>query len=135
MVNELSGIAKKKGTESAEENMRSIHFLGLDCLVTIMQSLVDWSAELRESNNDDLNGDQDDDVHVDDLVTEIKDSPSQSKSKNSQVNFPQQKMYASSNMFEIYFKTKKLDVVKHWYYYCTTTSKKSFLFFGNIEFS
>lgn len=49
MVNDLSKIAQKStapggGVDTAEMKLK---VLGLECLVTIMKSLVDWSKDLR----------------------------------------------------------------------------------------
>lgn len=46
MVNDLSKIAQK-ATPPADTAEMKLKVLGLECLVTIMKSLVDWSKDLR----------------------------------------------------------------------------------------
>jgi len=60
MVNELAGIAKHAPPQEASFDVWSgptvdsketeIQLVALECLVTIMKSLVDWSRELRDED-------------------------------------------------------------------------------------
>eukprot|EP01087_Luapelamoeba_hula_P003570 TRINITY_DN1336_c2_g1_i2.p1 TRINITY_DN1336_c2_g1~~TRINITY_DN1336_c2_g1_i2.p1 ORF type:complete len:1437 (-),score=274.97 TRINITY_DN1336_c2_g1_i2:1280-5590(-) len=65
MVDDLSGIAKSgvgpehPHTVSAQSHDTHLKVLGLECLVTIMKSLVDWSKELHVGVTDHKDASQD----------------------------------------------------------------------------
>eukprot|EP01117_Protostelium_nocturnum_P012512 TRINITY_DN4612_c0_g1_i4.p1 TRINITY_DN4612_c0_g1~~TRINITY_DN4612_c0_g1_i4.p1 ORF type:complete len:1640 (+),score=303.31 TRINITY_DN4612_c0_g1_i4:223-5142(+) len=47
IINDLSKIAHGKQTTGNDPNFEKLRLLGLDCLVTITRSLVDWSKDVR----------------------------------------------------------------------------------------
>eukprot|EP00211_Chloroparvula_japonica_P000492 CAMPEP_0119126116 /NCGR_PEP_ID=MMETSP1310-20130426/5159_1 /TAXON_ID=464262 /ORGANISM="Genus nov. species nov., Strain RCC2339" /LENGTH=1764 /DNA_ID=CAMNT_0007116253 /DNA_START=14 /DNA_END=5308 /DNA_ORIENTATION=- len=55
MVNDLAGVAKGKGVSlidhwTTDEEDTAMKTLGVECMVTIMRSLLDWSKELYEGS-------------------------------------------------------------------------------------